>query len=50
MTDNLSKLQALGINVKSNTGTEPQKTTCPKCSHTRKRNKHEKFFKYYKLF
>lgn len=42
MTDNLSKLQELGINVKHNTGTEPQKTTCPKCSHTRKRNKHEK--------
>jgi twinkle protein len=42
MTDNLSKLQALGINVKSNTGTEPQKTTCPKCSHTRRKNKNEK--------
>ena len=42
MTDNLSKLQALGIDVKSNTGTEPQKTTCPKCSHTRRKNKNEK--------
>jgi twinkle protein len=42
MTNYLSKLQALGIDVKNGTGTEPQKTKCPKCSHTRKKNKNEK--------
>ena len=42
MTDYLSKLQSLGIDVKGNTGTEPQKTKCPKCSHTRRKNKNEK--------
>lgn len=41
MTDYLSKLRDLGIEVKNN-GSEPQKTKCPKCSHTRTKNKNEK--------
>lgn len=42
MTDNLSKLQNLGIEVNGNSNSEPQKTKCPKCSHTRKKNRNEK--------
>ena len=34
---NLEKLRDLGINIKRNSGGE--KTTCPKCSHTRKNKK-----------
>lgn len=41
MSEHLSKLQALGI-VVPHSGNDPKKTKCPKCSHTRTRNKNEK--------
>lgn len=41
MSDNLSKLLDLGIEVKPG-HSEPAKTKCPWCSHTRTRNKNEK--------
>lgn len=41
MTDYLSKLHDLGIQVKGSGG-DPQKSTCPWCSHTRTKNKNEK--------
>jgi len=41
MIDYTSKLIDLGIQIKD-TGGDPQKSTCPWCSHTRRKNKKEK--------